>query len=76
MSLSKILYPLLSTGSIKEHPSQHDWKIGALNVKGQTDKQTKSICFLYIRVALDFYFNAHVCMYYSGPMRSDKQSFL
>ena len=75
MSLSKTLYPLLSAGSIQEHPSQHDWKIGALNVKSQTDKQAKSICFHLIKVVLNFSFNVHVYIY-SGPLRSDKKSFV
>ena len=36
VSSSKTLYPLLSTGSTKEDPSQHDWKIDDWDVKNQT----------------------------------------
>ena len=39
MSLSKTLYPLLSTGSTQEDPSQHNWKIVDWDVKNQ-NKQT------------------------------------
>ena len=35
MSLSKTLYPLLSTGSTLELPSQHDWNIVDWDIKTQ-----------------------------------------
>ena len=40
VSLSKRLYPLLSTGSIQEDQSWNDWKIVGWEVKNQ-NKQTK-----------------------------------
>ena len=39
MCLSKILYLLLSTGSMQEDQSQHDWKIVDWDIKNQ-NKQT------------------------------------
>ena len=41
VSLSNTLYPLLSTSSIQEDPSQHDWKIVEWDVKNQNLRQTK-----------------------------------
>ena len=35
LSLSKALYPLLSTCSTQEYPSRHDWKIFDLDIKNQ-----------------------------------------
>ena len=44
MSLSKTLYPLLSTGSTREDPFQHDWKIVDWDVKNQNNKKKKELC--------------------------------
>ena len=40
MSLSKTLYPLLSTGSTQEDPSQHDLKIVHSNQTKQNNNKT------------------------------------
>ena len=42
VSLSKTLYPLLSTGSTHEDPSRHDRKIVDLDVKNQTKRTNLS----------------------------------
>ena len=40
VSLTKTLYPLLSTGSTKEDPSRHDLKIVDWDVKNQNKTKT------------------------------------
>ena len=42
LSLSKTLYPLLSTCSTKENSSQHDWKIVHWNVKNGNKLKIRS----------------------------------
>ena len=49
VSLSKTLYLLLSTGSIQEDPSRHDWKIVDWGVKNQT-KPTKTGTYFLLTV--------------------------
>ena len=51
MSLSKTLYPLLSTALTQEDPSQHDWKIVDWDLKNQ-NKQTLGNfghCILFVK---------------------------
>ena len=43
MSLSKTLYPWLSTGSFQEDPSQHNCKIVDLDVKNQNKQKNLSV---------------------------------
>ena len=44
MSLSKTLYPLLSTGSAKEDLSRHDGKIVDWDVKNQNKQANTALC--------------------------------
>ena len=44
MSLSKTLYPQLSTGSTKEDPSKHDRKIVDWDIKNQIKQNNIQHC--------------------------------
>ena len=61
MSLSKPLYPLLSTGSTREDPPQHDWKSVDCDIKNKT-KQNKNVCSLKWVLYLQ-YLNLIPCNY-------------
>ena len=47
VTFRKTLYPLLSTGSTQEDPSQHDWKNVDWDVKDE-NKQTEDINWKYL----------------------------
>ena len=52
MSLSKTLYPLLSTGSIQEDPPRHDWKIVDWDTKIQHKQILLDTSKFYILASL------------------------
>ena len=78
VSLSKTLYPLLSTGSIQEDKSPHDWKIADWDVKYQNKLWVNTLyVVLYMLCFASFLKFVVSWFFFSNPtfLREKNQEF-